>query len=70
MTATPEFYRSQAEACAAAAAGAGLDNQRDKYLSAQRAWEELADRTEKIQNDRQARLAATQERIESEASSG
>lgn len=64
MAATPEFYRSQAKACADAADLAALDNQRDKYLSAQHAWEELADRTEKIQSDRDARLAAAQERAE------
>lgn len=64
MSATPEFYRSQAQACADAAALAELDNQREKYLSAQHAWEVLADRTEKIQSDRDARLAAAQERVE------
>ena len=67
MTSTPEFYRSQAQACAEAAAGAGLDNQRDKYLSAQRAWEELADRSEKIQTDREARLVAAKIRTDAES---
>lgn len=57
MTATTDFYITQAKACAQAAELAQLDNQRDKYLSAQLAWEALADRTTKIQSERDARLA-------------
>lgn len=66
MTATQEFYRSQAKACADAAALAELDNQRDKFLSAQHAWEKLADQTEKIQSERDARLAEAQARAAGE----
>ena len=57
MSATDDFYRNQAKACAEAAERAELDNQREKFLSAQRAWEALADRTSKIQADRDARTA-------------
>lgn len=59
-----QFYRNQAKACAEAAEGAQLDNQREKYLSAQRAWEALADRSEKIQTDRDKRLAEGKARVE------
>ena len=45
MSATDDFYRTQAKACAESAARAQLDNQRQIYLSAQRAWEALANRT-------------------------
>jgi hypothetical protein len=63
MSATDDFYRTQAQACAVAAEQAQLDNQREKYLSAQRAWEALADRTAKIQSDRDARVAEKAEPV-------
>jgi hypothetical protein len=57
MSATDDFYRNQAKACAEAAELAQLDNQREKFLSAQRAWEALANRTAEIQAGRDARIA-------------
>lgn len=38
MAATDDFYREQAQACGEAADLAELDNQREKFLAAQRAW--------------------------------
>lgn len=67
MSATDEFYRAQAQACADAAETAELDNQREKYLSAQRAWEALADRTAAIEEQRETRLAEAKARAEAEA---
>lgn len=43
------FYRNQAESCAKAAAEAILENQRDKFLQAQAAWQALADKTAMVQ---------------------
>ncbi|MCW1430730.1 hypothetical protein [Novosphingobium sp. JCM 18896] len=43
------FYQSQAESCAKAAAEASLENQRDKFLQAQAAWQALADKTAMVQ---------------------
>jgi hypothetical protein len=37
------FYREQAEHCAAAAAQATLQNEKDKFLAAEKAWRNLAD---------------------------
>lgn len=39
-----DFYLQQAANCAKAAESASLDNQRSKYLRAQQAWQEMADR--------------------------
>lgn len=64
MSATDDFYRAQAKACADAADLAQLDNQREKYLSAQRAWEALADRTAGIEAQRDARLAEAKARVD------
>lgn len=57
MTVQENFYREQARLCGNAAEGADLENQRDKFLRAERAWLLLADRTGKIQSDRENRLA-------------
>jgi hypothetical protein len=43
------FYVRQAESCGKAAAEATLDNQRDKFLQAQAAWQALADKTAMVQ---------------------
>lgn len=43
MASPIDFYLEQAADCARQAAGATLDNQRDKYLQAQAAWQALAD---------------------------
>jgi hypothetical protein len=57
MSATDDFYRNQAKACAESAARAQLDNQREIFLSAQRAWDALANRTADFQATRAASAA-------------
>lgn len=43
------FYARQAENCGKAAAAATLNNERDKFLQAQAAWQALADKTAMVQ---------------------
>jgi hypothetical protein len=52
------FYIEQAASCGAAAAAATLANQRDKYLSAQTAWQTLADAAAKTRDEAAKREAA------------
>ncbi len=47
MTTTAPFCRERAEQAAADAALATLDNVRDRYLRAAKAWDEMANRAEK-----------------------
>jgi hypothetical protein len=58
MSATVSFYLEQVAKCATEAQGAALDNQRAKYLDAQAAWQELADRALHVQTEREKRDAA------------
>ena len=58
MSAPVSFYLEQAANCAKAAEGAQLDNQRAKFLEAQVAWQELADRALHVQSEREKRDAA------------
>ena len=43
------FYAQQAENCRQSAATATLENERQKFLQAQMAWEALADKTAQTQ---------------------
>lgn len=47
MTTQPEFYRAQAQAMREQAAGAVLDNVRDRCLRSADAWDDMADRAER-----------------------
>lgn len=57
MSASGLFYTNQAATCAANANKATLDNERDKYLRAQAAWEALATRESETQAARLKREA-------------
>lgn len=57
MSASGLFYTTQAATCAANANTATLDNERDKYLRAQAAWEALATRENETQVARLKREA-------------
>jgi hypothetical protein len=57
MSATVSFYLEQVAKCAVQAQGAALDNQRSKFLEAQAAWQELADRAGHVQSEREKRDA-------------
>lgn len=59
------FYQNQAESCGKAAAEASLENQRDKFLQAQAAWQALADKTAMVQA-RAAKREAERERVQAE----
>jgi hypothetical protein len=48
MSASARFYQMQADNCAAAAATAMLDNQRETLLRSQAAWQQLAAREVKV----------------------
>jgi hypothetical protein len=61
---TAGFYLTQAEQCAKAAADTLLDNQRDKYLRAQAAWQALADREDTVKAARDKRDAEKAEQAE------
>jgi hypothetical protein len=57
MSAAGKFFLAQAAICAQAAEGAALENQRDKYLRAQAAWQALADREIRNEAAREEREA-------------
>jgi hypothetical protein len=57
MTQQSEFYLKQAASCGQAAAAAILANERDKFLSAQAAWQALADSVAKVQEQAAKREA-------------
>jgi len=61
-----EFYISRAEEAKAGAASALLDNVRDRWLRAEAAWNEMADRAGRIEEARSEReKAATAPPVES-----
>lgn len=60
MLKTIEFFQAQAAACAAEAETTALENVRDRWLRAQHAWLELADRPTRRQR-RKTPLAAIAE---------
>lgn len=57
MSASSNFYSTQAETCALAASKAMLDNEREKYLRAEAAWQALANREIETQAARLKREA-------------
>lgn len=61
MSQPVSFYIQQAESCGAAAAESKLDNERDKYLKAQAAWQTLADAAAKTRDEAAKRDAARAE---------
>ena len=70
MAATNDFYREQAQACGEAADLAELDNQREKFLAAQRAWLALAKGTAEVEAQRDARLVEAKARADAAALAG
>ena len=52
MAQTFEFYRDRADAAAAAAEQATLDNVRERELRAERTWRGLAEQARKVAEDR------------------
>jgi hypothetical protein len=62
--AQPEtFYVQQAENCGKSAAAATLDNERQKFLDAQAAWQSLADATARTQAEAAKRDAERKQRL-------
>ena len=57
---TRAFYQARADECAADAAGAMLDNVRDRNLRAQAAWQGMADRLDRAESMRAVREADKQ----------
>ncbi len=68
MAQTFEFYRDRADAAAAAAEQATLDNVRERELRAERTWRGLAEQARKVAEDREkaAREKAEQRAAEAE----
>ncbi len=62
MPAPITFYLEQVASCAKSAEGAALPNLRTKYLDAQAAWQELANRAIVVEAERAKRDAAKEER--------
>jgi hypothetical protein len=52
-----EFFARQAENCGRSASEATLENERQKFLSAQAAWQALADKTAHVQAEAAKRNA-------------
>lgn len=55
MTQAETFYLAQAANCGIAAADSTLENQRNKFLHAQAAWEALANASAKAQAEKTKR---------------
>ncbi len=53
-----QFYRTQATKAAADAASATLDNVRDRCLRAASAWENMAERIERVEEMRAGRTGS------------
>ena len=67
MAGDHEFYRQRADDCAAEAAAATLDNVRDRALRSAAAWRSMAERQDRIAENRAVAELARRERIEAEA---
>ena len=57
MSPPANFYLEQVAICARAARDCRLDNEREKYLRSQAAWQALADRTIEVATARALREA-------------
>ena len=61
MSATIDFYRTQAEKCSAEADASPLSQVRDRNLRAAAAWQAMADKllhTEKLRAEKESQAAA------------
>lgn len=56
MSATSEYYLAQAEQNALAAANTDLPNVRDRCLRAEAAWRSMAERINRVEQNKQARV--------------
>ena len=66
MAQTYEFYRERADAAAAAAKKATLDNVRDRELRAEKTWRGLAEQARSVAEERKKAEEARAERREAE----
>lgn len=66
MSQTFEFYDTQAKQAAKQAAGAELDNVRDRHLRAEKTWRGLAEQARKVSDMRDRDNAARAARREAE----
>lgn len=66
MTTPASFYRLQAEACARSAAATNLPNQRDTFLRAAAAWQDMADRSQRTVDARLVREEESRARVAAE----
>ncbi len=57
MSVSANFYLTQVESCAKSARDAKLDNERDRYLRSQDAWQALADKEIRVRAARAERDA-------------
>lgn len=62
MAQTYEFYSERADAAAALAEAASLDNVRERELRAERSWRGLAEQARKIAEERAKALSLRAER--------
>lgn len=69
MSTPASFYRQQAENCARSAAATKLPNQRDTFLRAEAAWQDMADRSQRTVDARVVREAESRARMADEAAS-
>lgn len=69
MSATSEFYMTQAESCAREAEAAVLDNVRDRCRRSEQSWRAMAEKLQRAEVMRDRQAADKAARIESEAES-
>ncbi|MEM7666391.1 MAG: hypothetical protein AAF250_11095 [Pseudomonadota bacterium] len=67
MAQTFEFYQERANAAAAAAEKAVLENVRERELRSEKTWRALADQARKVAHDRAEAERAREERRAAEA---
>lgn len=67
MAQTYEFYRERADAAAAAAKKAKLDNVRERELRSEKTWRGLAEQARKVAEDREKAEAEREARRAAEA---
>lgn len=67
MAQTYEFYSERADAAAAAAAKAELDNVRERELRSEKTWRALADQARRVAQDRAKAEAEREARRAAEA---
>lgn len=67
MSATSEFYLTQAESCAREAEAAVLDNVRDRCRRSEQSWRAMAEKLQRAETMRDRQAADKAARIEAEA---